>query len=248
MLLSIITVTLNASGHLPGLVQSIRNQGRFDDVEWVVVDGASTDGTVDILRDNSDVVTRWISERDCGLYDALNKAVRLARGEFYVVLGADDRFDPGAFARMTDELKAAPDGDAWCFSVRRSGQMLVGREATRMRRAIGWMRFNSSHSVGTVFRTSLHHRFGFYSTKYAVLADGHFMLKLVDSGIRFKNVQWCVGEFVEGGATSIDDVRLIAETWLIQIHLGHSLWVQTLLFLARVARLSLRGSIRQKQK
>src|SRR5574343_103309 len=84
--ISIITVTFNAAAHLPTLIDSLRNQSDRG-FEWIVVDGASTDKTVDLLE-ASGIVTTWISEPDFGIYDALNKAIRLSTGEYYLVLGA----------------------------------------------------------------------------------------------------------------------------------------------------------------
>ena len=236
MILSILTVTLNARAHLPSLAASIRAQGHFDQVEWVVVDGASTDGTVDLLKQEVDIVTRWISEPDCGFYDALNKAVNLARGDFYLVMGADDTFHENAFKTILDELATNPGGDLVCFSVLRGGRIRRGKPATPLRRAIGWASFISSHSVGTAIRRSLHDTLGKYSLRYPLLSDGHFMMKSILRGDRLQLRDACVGEFANGGLTSTDVIRLIAETWMIQIHLGANSFVQTLLMLARTGR------------
>lgn len=248
MLLSLITVTLNAADHLPGLARSIEDQGRLEGVEWIVVDGASTDQTIAVIERHSDVVSRWISEPDCGFYDALNKALGMATGEYYLVLGADDRLAPGALAAITAELKSSPGTDAWCFSVRRGGRILRGLPPTAVRKAAGWMRFISSHSVGMVIRKSLHRKYGLYSLRYPLLADGYFLTKVVDGGVTIKNVDRCVGEFADGGLTSNDNARLAAETWLIQVHLGRNLFVQTSLFLIRVLRMSVRNAFSRNSR
>ena len=87
--ISIITSTFNAAAHLPYTIRSIREQTSRE-FEWIVVDGNSADGTQALLRDNDDVITRSISEPDQGIYDAWNKACKMARGEWIVFLGAGD--------------------------------------------------------------------------------------------------------------------------------------------------------------
>ncbi len=88
-LITIITSTYNAAGHLPDAIKSIREQ-TYGNIEWIVVDGASRDGTLDILRQNEDVIDYWMSEPDKGIYDAWNKGIRHATGEWILFLGADD--------------------------------------------------------------------------------------------------------------------------------------------------------------
>ncbi|MCS6790780.1 MAG: glycosyltransferase [Bacteroidia bacterium] len=109
--LSIITVTFNAQRTLPITLRSVRQQ-TWKDWEHILVDGASTDGTVELIRayaqDNPKV--RWISEPDEGIYDAMNKGISMAQGEFLVFLNAGDSFWE---SRTLEELfaKAPPEAD-----------------------------------------------------------------------------------------------------------------------------------------
>lgn len=88
-MITIITSTCNAARHLPDAIKSIRGQ-TYGNIEWIVVDGASKDGTLDILRQNEDVIDYWVSEPDKGIYDAWNKGIRQATGDWILFLGADD--------------------------------------------------------------------------------------------------------------------------------------------------------------
>jgi glycosyltransferase involved in cell wall biosynthesis len=107
-LISVITSTYRAAEHLPRIIESIRAQ-TFDSFEWIVIDGASTDGTVDILRQSQDVVDYWLSEPDTGIYDAWNKGIRHARGMWVLFLGADDYFwAPDVLSRAAQALRAVP--------------------------------------------------------------------------------------------------------------------------------------------
>jgi glycosyltransferase involved in cell wall biosynthesis len=88
-LLSVITVVRNAAGTLERTIRSVIEQP-FDGFEYVIIDGASTDGSVDIIRRYEAKLGHWSSEPDSGLYDAMNKAVAAARGRWLLFVGADD--------------------------------------------------------------------------------------------------------------------------------------------------------------
>src|SRR5690606_41497725 len=89
--LSIITVTFNCRDLLPRTLESVQEQS-FPGIEHVVVDGASTDGTLDLIRAHADRLGSWVSEPDKGIYDAMNKGLHMARGEYVLFLNAGDTF------------------------------------------------------------------------------------------------------------------------------------------------------------
>ena len=89
MKVSIITVTYNSASTLQDTINSLGIQD-YHDIEYIIVDGNSTDGTQDIIRANPDVVSSWISEPDKGLYDAMNKGIKMATGEVVGILNSDD--------------------------------------------------------------------------------------------------------------------------------------------------------------
>ena len=90
-LLSIITVVYNAKRALLKTYESIEAQSGFD-FEWIVIDGGSTDGTLEIISSIEDVPIRWVSELDSGIYDAMNKGIEKAKGEYMQFLNAGDVF------------------------------------------------------------------------------------------------------------------------------------------------------------
>ena len=107
---TIITAVYNGGSLLEETIRSVIDQSS-DDMEFLVIDGGSTDGTLDILRRYDAVLDRWVSEPDKGIYDAFNKGVALAKGEWVIFLGAGDRlFDRDCIRRAVEELKSAGDG------------------------------------------------------------------------------------------------------------------------------------------
>ena len=91
MKLSLITATYNSADIIKNAINSVRNQ-RIDNLEYIVIDGCSTDGTVEILKENTDVISKWVSEPDKGIYDALNKGLKMASGDIVGFLHSDDNF------------------------------------------------------------------------------------------------------------------------------------------------------------
>ena len=89
MKVSIITVTFNSARYLPQCIESILHQD-YPHIEYIVVDGASTDDTLSIIEQYSPGIDKWVSEKDSGMYDAINKGLRLATGDVVGILNSDD--------------------------------------------------------------------------------------------------------------------------------------------------------------
>lgn len=90
-LISIITVVYNGAHALESTIQGVIEQ-TYTDIEYIIIDGGSQDGTVDIIKKYEQKITRWISEKDQGIYDAMNKGLRHARGEWVYFLNCQDYF------------------------------------------------------------------------------------------------------------------------------------------------------------
>lgn len=97
-IVSIITATFNDKQSLLDTSESI-NKSVYKMLEWVVIDGASSDGTLEWLHSNNTNIAQWVSEPDDGIYDAWNKGISLARGEWIVFLGAGDLLEPNWLVR-----------------------------------------------------------------------------------------------------------------------------------------------------
>jgi len=87
--LSIICTTFNSDKTLQRTIDSIKNQ-TFQDFEFIIVDGKSTDNTLDIIKNNQDIITKYISETDKSIFDGMNKGLKLAQGDWVFFIGSDD--------------------------------------------------------------------------------------------------------------------------------------------------------------
>lgn len=91
MKITIITVCYNSDKTIQKTFDSVRIQN-YGDIEYVVIDGGSKDGTVDLIKKNEDIIAYWVSEKDKGLYDAINKGISKATGNYIGILNSDDTF------------------------------------------------------------------------------------------------------------------------------------------------------------
>jgi glycosyltransferase involved in cell wall biosynthesis len=106
-LVTVITVVFNGAATLEHTIRSVIDQ-TYDNVEHIIIDGGSTDATLDILRKYEGDIDYWVSERDAGIYDAMNKGIALARGDYIGMLNSDDFFaNSSALAKIASHLKAS---------------------------------------------------------------------------------------------------------------------------------------------
>lgn len=125
ILFTVVTPALNCADFIRRNIESVRRQGvPPDQLEHWVIDGGSSDGTVDILRSTPGV--RWISEPDKGLSDAVNKGLVRAQGEWVAWLNADDELYPGALSTVLDWASRHPDVDIFC-----GDEIILGYDGTQ---------------------------------------------------------------------------------------------------------------------
>ncbi|HQG66629.1 MAG TPA: glycosyltransferase [Smithella sp.] len=231
--ISIITVTYNAVYVLPGLIDSIRAQTDRG-FEWVVADGASTDGTVELLNESGDVITRWISEPDFGIYHAMNKALQMMTGEYYLVVGADDRLHPDAIAQYRHYAQIS-GADIVTALIKRNGRI----EQRKPRRP--WLyahhAYVSEHSVGSLIRRQLHEKFGIYSKRYPIGADVLFLKKVcLTPGIKVTRPDFVAGTFGSAGTSREDRAGAICDYFRAQLETENNKYLQVILFAAKILK------------
>ena len=175
-LVSVVTVLFNGRPSVAGCLDSVIRQD-YPSIEHIVIDGGSNDGTLDILRQYDDRLAFWKSEPDQGVYDAWNKGLREARGEWICFLGADDEFLPGAVSAYMACAARNPEAEylssriSW---IHPSGfERILGEPWTWARFA----KFMCVAHVGSMHRRSLFDRLGVYNTSYRIVADYELLLR-----------------------------------------------------------------------
>jgi glycosyltransferase involved in cell wall biosynthesis len=146
-LLSIITVVFNGEAHLEQTIQSVIGQN-YTNIEYIVIDGGSTDGTGELLNKYNDRIDYWISERDQGIYDAMNKGLDAARGDWILFLGSDDcLYDANVIKHVIAALNSE-------LSVVYGAIIYTNRKIVKSR-------FN----LFTLLHNTVHHQSAFYNSK-----------------------------------------------------------------------------------
>jgi glycosyltransferase involved in cell wall biosynthesis len=203
-LFSIVTVCLDAEAHIADAVESVLAQS-FADYEYVVADGGSTDGTLDVLRSYEPRFggrMKWLSEPDDGLYDAMNRALARASGEYVEFLGADDRLRPGALDAVARALETAPRPDIVCGATHVLGPTGSRDEAPRrvVRRGLP-ARVPASHQSTFIGREAIQDAGGF-DLRFRIAADYDLYLRLVEAGRTEMLIDDVLSDFRLGGVSS----------------------------------------------
>lgn len=178
-LVSVVTVVRNGAATLEKAIRSVADQD-YPNLEYVIVDGGSDDGSVDIIRRWAHRIAYWRSEPDGGIYNAWNKAVGFAGGDWIAFLGADDEFTPGAIAAYVRRI-GEPDGDALDFVSSRA--ILVGASGQVLQvigRPWSWpafQRYMTVAHVGSMHHRRLFERLGRYDETYRICGDYEFLLR-----------------------------------------------------------------------
>jgi glycosyltransferase involved in cell wall biosynthesis len=177
-LITIVTATYNVAKYLPAAIQSVRVQN-YNNIEFIVVDNASTDGTVDVLRANEDVIDYWVSEPDKGIYEAWNKGVSLSSGEWIAFLGADDIYLEGAIQAYTTLINACRDNFPQYISSRvnlTSGSKVL-RTIGRQWKWKAFKKYMTVAHVGSLHHRSLFGKYGSFDDMYKICGDYEFLLR-----------------------------------------------------------------------
>lgn len=192
--ISVITVCFNEQEDIRETCNSVASQ-IYDDYEWIVIDGGSTDNTVKIINEYKDYVTRLVSEKDSGVYDAMNKGIRLAKGEYLLFLnGGDSLYSGDVLERIFGKNKVNADvlyGNCCVLNSDRSRTILDFPKNLRKEYFID---SNINHQ-STFIKNKLFDKYGDYDNKYKILADYEKWLCFIHNGIGFEKLSMVVANF-----------------------------------------------------
>jgi glycosyltransferase involved in cell wall biosynthesis len=203
MNISVITVCLNPGRDIDRTIQSIVTQSHLA-LQWIVIDGGSTDGTVELLKSLSRPPDRLTSERDNGIAEAMNKGIAQACGDAVVFMNAGDAFaEPSSLARLVSGWDATSHpwafGDAWVHA--QDGQELYARTASDTSfRALLSRHCGIQHASAIVLRR-LFEEIGLFSGDYRLAFDYEFWVRCFAQGKIPQHVPGAVSRFYLGGVS-----------------------------------------------
>lgn len=194
--ISIITVSYNAADTIDATIKSVISQD-YQNFEYLIIDGGSTDGTADIIKKYSDKIAYWISEPDKGLYDAMNKGVKFVTGDYVYFIGADDILRPNILTEIFNtpflkheiiygNVKLVPDNIIW------NGKLNAAKLT----------RLNFPHQA-LFYPKAVFMKYS-YKHKYPIYADYFLNLQLwKDRNYKFRFINKIVCDFASGGMSTI---------------------------------------------
>ena len=206
-LVTIITVVFNGEKHLEQTIQSVISQ-TYDNVEYIIIDGGSTDGTVDIIRKYEEVIDYWVSEPDAGISDAMNKGISLATGILINHLHAGDKF--AADTTLSSVVSSYnSEGWRWCFG----NQLLRSHTDDTIVGCFCPPKFSQKllHIVNTIPHSTvfseraLIEEVNGFDNNYKCAMDYHLWLRFTQLS-KPKQFDYATAEFLLGGRSS--DIKL----------------------------------------
>lgn len=173
--ISIITVIKNKSKFIQETIDSIKNQ-KYKNIEYIVIDGVSTDGSLEIIKKNLKFIDYFVCEPDLGNYDAINKALSLCTGDLIGIVNADDILLPNATSILIDYYDKNPEVDFFFGSVKKHWGTISGYYPKKIK--YSWF-FYTSHSTGFFIKKNAAEINGKYSLKYKYSSDFDYFYRLI---------------------------------------------------------------------
>ena len=209
MLISIITVCFNEVGTIARTIKSVADQ-TYKNIEYIIIDGGSTDGTIQILERYQEYISIIVSEKDKGIYDAMNKGIGLAQGDYIGIINADDWYEKDAVEKVVQISRNISENTGVI-----SGQIrfMDGEQSFLSKKkniSDIWIEMPVSHPA-TFIKKSIYDRYGKYNTHYKIAADYDLIFRLYISQVKFCLCDEILANFRIGGASSTRKNILLKE-------------------------------------
>lgn len=181
-LITVITIVYNGEKYLEGTILSVLNQ-TYDNVEYIIIDGGSTDGTLDIVQKYEHFIDYWISEKDQGISDAFNKGIMAAQGEWIGLLNADDFYESTAIETVMKSLNNSYGFMfGGCTYIKDDGEQTYIQPDSDYTSKISYVMPRIHHP--TIFvHQSVYSTYGGFDLSYKIAMDYDFFLRLHKAGI-----------------------------------------------------------------
>jgi len=235
-LISIITVVYNGINTIEQTIQSVIRQP-YKNKEYIIIDGGSTDGTVDLIKKYETSLSYWVSEPDKGIYDAMNKGIACAKGELIGIINADDWYEENVFKEIVKYYQETGSGKVIHGLLR---NFLDEEFYSMIGNSIRRLRFDMIQHPTCFIPKTIYDKYGVYDTSYKYSGDYDLILRFVNSGVKFCFVERPIVNFRLGGISSIPQ----AEIEMFKVRVKHHLISKTegylRIFLVRIFRIAKR--------
>lgn len=228
MRVSIITSCYNRAATIRSAIESVLAQD-YNDIEFIVVDGSSTDGSLDIIREYADRISIIISEPDHGMYEAINKGIRVATGEIIGLLHSDDFFyDNGVIGRIVERMKRTHAdflyGDGLFVNPDDTNKVVrnwIGGGYRLWKVRHGWLPLHPTCYI----RRDVMMRQGLYNESYKIAADSDLLVRyLLTGGLTVTYLNEYIVRMRMGGLSTDSAKRKKMWEEDIRVYVSHGLW------------------------
>jgi glycosyltransferase involved in cell wall biosynthesis len=212
-LISIITVVFNNVNTIEKTILSVINQS-YKNIEYIIIDGGSTDGTLTIINNYRSYISTIVSEKDNGIADAMNKGIALATGNLIGLINADDWFEPDAINKVARVNSQYPDS-----IIHGSMRVYFNSSTFYLETAVAKPNLKKGMELNhpTVFVPAvLYKEYGLFDTNYRIVFDWELMLRFKISGVNFIKIDDVISNFSVGGVSTTQSKELIEEMHLIR--------------------------------
>ncbi|WP_268035266.1 glycosyltransferase family 2 protein [Algoriphagus sp. PAP.12] len=215
MKVSLITVSFNSGSTLRDTICSVANQD-YPEIEYIIIDGNSTDNTLEIIKEYENVVSKWISEDDYGLYDAMNKGLKMASGDIVGIINSDDFYHrPDALSKIVEGF-SDPKIECVFADIRFVNSIDLDKTV----RYYSSKRFNlgsfswgfmPAHPTFFTYRRNFE-KFGGYKTEYRIAADFELLVRfLYKYRLSYQYLNFDLMKMRLGGVSTAS----LKSTWII---------------------------------
>lgn len=225
-LVSIITVVFNGEKYLEQTIQSVIAQN-YDNVEYIIIDGGSNDGTVDIIKKYEDKIDCWISERDEGIYDAMNKGIDVASGDWINFMNAGDGFYDSEILKKIFLNKDLENYDVIYGDV---NNIYDSYSYIKKALRIDNIKYGMAFCHQSSFVSKKLYQQNKFNKHYSICADYNFFLNIYNYKYKFKQIPIIIANFQCDGISSNQEYKLLYEKYKI-LKSSRNLTIKTSIFL-----------------
>ncbi len=219
--LTIITASYNGAKSLERSILSVLNQN-YPCLEYVIIDGGSTDGSLDIIKKYEKYLSYWISELDNGIADAWNKGIRKSTGEIIGFVNSDDWYEPESFNKIAAIFQQNPSIDIVHGNVRYwNGDKNLWIRKPHLEQEFFW-KFMPILFPSCFIKRSLYEEYGLFDTAYKLTMDYELLLRFFLKGVHFLYLDETIANFQLGGLSDVRCVAGLVENKDIVIRHGYS--------------------------
>jgi len=196
-LISIITVVYNGDKFLEETIKSTINQS-YENIEYIIIDGDSTDRSIEIIKSYEDKIDYWISEEDNGIYDAMNKGIILSTGKIIGIINSDDWYEQEAIKRISIyfDKECIITGDMNKYTNDLKSGFLSNRTENDLKHALSYMPINHP---ATFVSKSVYENIGLFNDRYSICADHEFILRALKNRVNIVFLKYTLANMRMGG-------------------------------------------------